>query len=217
MNADYIQGPKEKPPLGIFGRAAAAIQRFYRRMGACVHKPYADYLLGFLFYLEAIFFLPTDPILILYCVEQPRRSMSYATIATVGSVFGGITSYALGALLWHQMGPAIIHCSLVKCIISPENFAYLAEQYRHHEWAAILIAGFTPIPYKAATLTAGFCKLSFMPFVICSAVARGARFFLLAGIIQCFGVHIKNSIDRYFNIIMIAMVIAIALTFWFLR
>ncbi len=193
------------------------MKKLYSWMGSCVYSPYADYILGFLFYLEAIFFLPTDPMLIFYCIERNDRAIWYATVATVSSVLGGITSYLIGSILWDTMGDQIIHNSIINYVLTPNFFYYLAEQYRQHEWLAILIAGFTPVPYKAATLTAGFCKLSFIPFVICSVIARGSRFYLLAFIIKALGPRIKQSIERYINIVMILMFATIVGTIWFFR
>ena len=185
-------------------------------MGSRVYSPYADFILGFLFFLEAIFFLPTDPMLILYCLNRQKKALYYATIATVASVLGGITAYFIGATLWDIAGEQILQNRLVNYVVTPSTFSYLTEQYRQYEWWAILAAGFTPIPYKAATLTAGFCKLSFIPFVICSVIARGARFYLLAITIILFGNRIRQSIDRYFNIIIILTTLAIAFSIWWI-
>ncbi len=192
------------------------IKKLYDWMGTRVYSPYANLILGFLFFIEAIFFLPTDPMLILYCIHRQKHSLRYAAIATIGSVLGGITSYWLGSMLWDIAGDQIIHNHIVNFVVTPSLFSRLAEQYRHHEWWSILAAGFTPLPYKAATLTAGFCKLSFLPFVICSIISRGARFYLLATIILIFGEQIKNSIDRYFNIIITITTLAIIFSIWWL-
>ncbi len=207
-------GSNGKAHLSFFDRCAFRTKLYYERLGAHVHKPHADFLLGFLFYLEAIFFIPTDPMLIIYCFELPQRALAFASIATFGSVLGGMTSYALGALLWDTVGPQIIHNRIINYILTPEGFAYLSAQYRTHEWLAILIAGFTPIPYKAATLTAGFCKLSIVPFIICSAIARGARFFMLAIIIKLFGNRIKESLNQYLTALTLAAAV-IVIGAWF--
>lgn len=186
-------------------------------MGTQVYSPHANLFLGVLFYLEAIFFLPTDPVLVLYCIERQNKAYRYAAIATFASVLGGVTGYFIGLFLWNHFGQAIIHNSIINYIVSPSTFTYLSEQYQHYDWIAILIAGFTPIPYKAATLTAGFFKLAFIPFVFCSIIARGARFFLLAGTIKLFGPQMKKSIDRYFNIMVILTMVVIGLILWFFR
>jgi membrane protein YqaA with SNARE-associated domain len=194
----------------VFG----VFKRTYDWMGSSINSVYADYILCFLFYLEAIFFLPTDPILIVYCLERRDRALWYATIATLGSVLGGMTSYALGAVLWNYVGEQIIHNYYVNCILSPDMFHNLSAQYRQHEWLAILIAGFTPIPYKAATLAAGFCKISFGPFVIASMIARGARFFLFAIVCKIYGEKIKDSINKYFNLLLLFAAVLIILSIW---
>jgi uncharacterized membrane protein YdjX (TVP38/TMEM64 family) len=74
------------------------------------------------------------------------------------------------------------------------------------------MAAFTPIPYKAATLSAGFCKLSFIPFVICSVIGRGARFFLYAIIISTWGARMKVYIERYFGPLMVLAMVLIFVT-----
>lgn len=78
-------------------------------------------------------------------------------------------------------------------------------------------AGFTPIPYKLFTITAGFVKSNFLTFMLVSLVARSARFFLVAGLIWKFGPQIRNFINRYFNILSIAFVILLAAGFFLIK
>lgn len=190
------------------------LRRPYEWMGESLYSPYADYILCFLFYLEAIFFLPADPLLLLFCVERRDRALMYATIALIGSVLGGMTSYALGATLWHYYGEQIIHHPAINCILTPARFYEASALFKQHEWGAILIAGFTPIPYKAATLAAGFCRISFSSLVFGSIIARGARFYLLAAGCILFGEQIKGSIEKYFNVILLAVALLLILSIW---
>lgn len=192
----------------------STFRRTYDWMGSSINSVYAEYILCFLFYLEAIFFLPTDPILIVYCLERRDRALWYATIATFGSVLGGITSYAIGSILWNCMGEQIIHNQYVNCILSADMFHTLSAKFQAHEWLAILVAGFTPIPYKAATLAAGFCKISLAPFIMASIIARGARFFLFAIVCKTYGERIKDSINKYFSLILLFAGIIIIITVW---
>jgi len=179
-------------------------------MQLSVHSPYAEYILGFLFYLEAIFFLPTDPMLIFYCIEKRENALRYAAIATLCSVLGGLTGYAIGAFLWDMFGEQIIHNPIINYVLSPGKFYELSARYKEYEWWAILTAGFTPIvPYKVATLTAGFCKISLFPFIVGSILARGSRFFFYAITIHLFGGHLKKPIEHSFNIVMALAVIII--------
>ncbi|MEX0940750.1 MAG: YqaA family protein [Candidatus Babeliales bacterium] len=189
------------------------IRQSYDWMGRQVHTPYATHILALLFFIEAtIFFIPVDPLLILYCVEHRDRSWFYALIATLASVIGGIFGYAIGFTLWQTIGNFI-----VTYIISPVTFAKAVHWFAEYETPAVLIAGFTPVPYKAVTIGAGFCKLPLLPFIVYSLIARGARFFLLALIIRTWGVSIKEYIDRYFNILVILFMILILGGIWLIK
>ncbi len=186
------------------------LKKLYDWLGKQVHSPYAVPLLAALFFIEAIFFVPVDPILMLYCMEYQQRSLYFALIATIASVLGGITGYFIGAALWATVGQA-----LVLHILSQATFDHAVEQFKEHQNWAVLIAGFTPVPYKAVTLGAGFCKLPLVPFIINSFISRGARFFLIAGIISIWGVHMKKYIDRYFNLLAVLFVVLVGLSMWF--
>lgn len=188
------------------------IRAVYDWMGTFVHSPYATVLLALFFFIEAIFFLPTDPLLILFCVERQKRAFYYATIATLFSVLGGITAYFIGLLVWATVGNF-----LITLFTSPETFARLCEQYKLYQNWAVLIAGFTPIPFKAVTLTAGFCKLPLIPFIICSTIARGARFYLIAATATWWGKALKQAIDTHFNKLVGIFIILVALSLWVLK
>lgn len=183
------------------------LKNIYDWMGKQVHSKYADLTLGLLFFIEAIFFIPVDPILILYCLEQRKKAIWYATIATITSTLGGITAYYIGNILWDSLGIKIIHA-----LSSIETFEQICYQYKIYEYWAVLIAGFTPFPYKIVTLTAGFCRLPLLPFIICSIIGRGARFFLVAILIKIYGDKIKTFIDKYFNQLVLIFTLLIILT-----
>ena len=174
--------------------ASKQIRALYDWMGTFVNSPFGDIILGAFFFIEAICFFPADPLLILFCVERPKKSFYYATIATVASVLGGVAAYYIGMAVWTVLGER-----LIALFASPETFDYLCEQYRLYQNWAVLIAGFTPIPFKAVTLTAGFCRLPLLPFIICSFIARGARFYLVAAVVHQWGKQIKQFIDDNFN------------------
>lgn len=182
-----------------------ALKNVYDWMGKQVHSPYATPLLAFLFFLEAIFFLPVDPLLVLFCIEHKARAWYYATVATCASVAGGVCGYFIGLSIWETVGQ-----KMIALFFSPEMFANAVELYKNYESWAVLIAGFTPIPYKLVTLTAGFCGLPLIPFIMYSFIARGARFYLVAFVISTWGEQIKEYIDRYFNIL-VALFLVIAL------
>ncbi len=184
------------------------IRKVYDWMGRKVHSPFADVWLAALFFIEASFFLiPVDPLLILYCLENNSRSMYYAALSTFSSLVGGIFGYMIGFFLWDSIG-----ITLVRWIISEATFNSIVAKYHLYQSWAILLAGFTPVPYKAVTISAGFCQLPLLPFLFYSLIARGARFFLLAGMIRVWGPQIKVFIERFFNYLVWVFVLLLVLS-----
>lgn len=188
------------------------IRAIYDWMGAKVESAYATTWLSFLFFIEAFFFIPVDPLLIIFCVQKSKKSLYYAAVATLSSVAGGFVGYMIGSVMWNSIG-----LKLVSWIISEQTFHSAVLKYKLYQNWAVLIAGFTPLPYKAITLSAGFCKLPIIPFLVFSLISRGARFFLVAGIIRIWGAQIKYFIDRYFNQLVILFTVLLILSIWLLK
>jgi len=193
------------------------LKKIYDWLGSKVQSKYANPFFCILFYLEAIVLIPVDPILILYCLENRKNSLNYALMATISSVLGGITGYFLGAFLWFHFGQQILSFKIISYILPQQTFYYLRSLYHQYATWAILISGFTPIPYKAATLSAGFCQLPIVPFICFSCIARGARFFLVAITIRIWGKHIKDFIDKYFNLLSIIFMALVIIMFLFFK
>ena len=123
------------------------LKRMYYWCGQQVHTIYAVPLLALLFFVEAIFFIPVDPLLILYCIEDRMQSFYFATVATFSSVAGGLMAYFIGYAIWESCGKL-----LVNILFTPETFNNAIRYYEQYESWAVLIAGFTPVPYKACLL-----------------------------------------------------------------
>ena len=178
------------------------IRKVYDWMGSKAHSPHALIWLGVLFFLESsCFFIPADPLLIVFCVEHRKKALFYGVYATIFSVLGGIFGYCIGAFLWNTVGATLVHY-----LISEVTFATLVKKYEYYQTWAVLIGGLTPIPYKAITLSAGFCKLPILPFIGYSLIARGIRFIGLAWLIHKWGSHIKDFIDQYFGLLVLLFV-----------
>lgn len=184
------------------------IRRIYDWMGTKAHSKHGQVWLCTLFFIEASFFIvPVDPLLILFCVEHRKRSFFFATLATISSVAGGVFGYLIGYLLWDTVG-----IKLVNALISQETFNVVVGRYKIYQAWAVLIGALTPVPYKAITISAGFCKLPIIPFIFYSIIGRGARFYLIAGAIYLWGARIKSFIDKYFNYLAIAFTIIVILS-----
>ena len=89
-------------------------------------------------------------------------------------------------------------------------FTTVGALYVKYDWEIVAIAGFTPIPYKVITVTAGVFKIDFLIFFIASALSRSARFFLVAGLLGWKGEKIKPVLEKYFNwfsLVLVALLI----------
>ena len=178
--------------------------------------PYGSWALFILAFAESSFFpVPPDVLLIALAISIPAKAFRYALICSAGSVLGGIAGYVIGYQFMDLIGFRIL------------NFYGLMEKYdiisdlygRYNAWA-VGIAGFTPVPYKVFTISAGAFKINFPVFLMASVVSRSARFFLVGWLIYKFGAGIKSFIDRYFNILAVVFTILLIGGFilikWFL-
>jgi membrane protein YqaA with SNARE-associated domain len=177
------------------------LRPLYDMVIAYAQKPSAPYVLGLVSFAESSFFpVPPDVMLVPMALAKPRRAWLYALICTVTSVLGGLFGYAIGALLYDTVG---------HWLISAYGYGEKLESFRalYQEWGhwIILIKGLTPIPYKLVTIASGLAGYSLFWFVVLSAVTRGARFFLVAGLLNYFGDPLREMIER--NLTLAAVVI----------
>ena len=164
-------------------------------------SPRATWALGAMAFCESSFFpLPPDLVLIPMSLARPNRALFYAAICTIASVAGGILGYAIGALLYDTVG---------KWLISEYGYgnrlAQLQIFYQHWGWAFILIKGLTPIPFKLVTILSGLLRYNLPLFILLSAITRGARFFLLAGLMNRFGDVLRAKLERYYVVFLFAI------------
>jgi membrane protein YqaA with SNARE-associated domain len=171
--------------------------------------PYGTWALFLLALSESSFFpIPPDVLLIALAVAIPEKSFKYALICSVGSVLGGCLGYLIGWQFMTNIGEKIISFYGLN-----QKVAYIAELYSAYDAWAVGIAGFTPIPYKVFTISAGAFKINFWVFLLASIVSRSARFFLVGGLIYIFGSQIKSFIDRYFDLLAIAFTVLLVAGF----
>ena len=130
-------------------------------------------------------------------------------LTTVASVLGGCLGYVLGVFLFSTVGEAIIefYHAQTKFITTQQWFG------RYGTWV-ILVAGFTPLPYKLFTISAGLVGMPLLPFVVASVVGRGARFFLVAGLIYWGGASLESFIRRYADRMGWGLVVLVVVVVW---
>jgi membrane protein YqaA with SNARE-associated domain len=166
----------------------------YLRLVALAESPRAVPALAAVAFAESSFFpIPPDVLLAPMALAQPRRAWSFALVATIASVLGGMLGYAIGALLYDTVGRW-----LVNLYGYGAKMEALRLTYAQWGWLVILIKGATPIPYKLVTITSGLLGYNFPLFVALSILTRGARFFLVAGALQWFGEPLRVAMERNF-------------------
>ena len=159
----------------------------------------APFFLGLVSFIESSFFpIPPDIILIPMVLAKRTKAFLFAFICTISSIAGGALGYLIGLILFNSIGIVLVEFYHMEDSI--ESFRNLYNAYG--AWI-VIIAGFTPFPFKVITIASGLFQLNFFIFIISSLLSRGARFYLVAGLIFLFGESIKNFIDKYFNFLTI--------------
>ena len=171
--------------------------------------PYGTWALFLLAFSESSFFpVPPDILLIALAVAIPKKSLKYAMICSAGSVLGGCFGYLIG---WQFM--AGIGEKIISFYNLTQKIEYIKDLYMQYDAWAIGIAGFTPVPYKVFTISAGAFSINFSVFIIASVLSRSARFFLVGGLIYLFGPRIQAFIDKYLNPLAIAFTVLLVAGF----
>ena len=158
-------------------------------------KKLAPWFLAFISFVESSFFpIPPDIILIPMIIAKRTKAFIYASICTISSVIGGLFGYLIGFIFFNSIG--II---LVNFYGMSEYIENLKEYYNNYGVWFVLVAGFTPVPFKIITIASGLFQLNLFIFILCCFVARGLRFYLISGLLYLYGEAIKYFIEKYFN------------------
>jgi membrane protein YqaA with SNARE-associated domain len=186
--------------MAIFGS-------MYKRVIGWARHRHASYYLTATSIAESSFFpVPVDVLLAPMVLARREKAWWYAMLATVGSVIGAVIGYYIGLFLFDQIAQPIINFYHFQ-----EKFIYVQELFKEYGVWIIFIAGFSPIPYKIFTITAGVVGMSLLPFILTSLVARGARFFLVAALIYAGGDKMEAVLEKRIEQIGWASVVIIVL------
>jgi len=168
------------------------LRRLYNWCIDAAGKPHAAWILGCVAFAESSFFpVPPDAMLIPMALARPDRAFFFAALCTAASVAGGILGYFIGAELYATAGQWLIH--LYGYGDKVEAFR---DAYAHYGAWIILLKGLTPIPYKIVTITSGFAGFNFGLFIVLSAITRGARFYLVAFLLNRYGDRARHVLEE---------------------
>ena len=160
-------------------------------------RPRAAYALAGVSFVESSFFpIPPDVLLVPMVLADRRRAWRLAFICTLASVLGAFAGYAIGAFLFEQVA---------RPILDFYGYGGKFEEFasRYNEWGAwiVLIAGVTPFPFKIITIASGATSLNPLVFALACVVARGVRFYAVAGLLYRFGPPVRDFIEKRLGLV----------------
>lgn len=176
------------------------------------HK-FAPRYLALLSFTESVIFpIPPDVLLAPMVLAKPEKAWKFASITTIASILGGILGYVLGYMMFEPW---------IQPIITELGYQHRLDRVIEwfKEWGVwvVFIAGFSPVPYKLFTVSAGMLHMAFVPFLIASAIGRGLRFFLVAGLIKWGGAPMEEKLRQWVDKIGWALVVIIAIVYFIIR
>ena len=188
-----------------------ALRKLYNWVLYWAETPYSWLALFILSFSEASFFpVPPDVLLVALALGSREQAFKFAFICSIASIAGGLVGYSIGHFIWWD---GTNYNSFANFFFNnipgftEALFQKIQSQYNHYGFIIIFTAGFTPIPFKVFTISAGAFDISLPLFLIASTISRSARFFLVSFLIWKYGEKINYFIDRYFNILSILFVI----------
>jgi membrane protein YqaA with SNARE-associated domain len=179
------------------------LRKLYNWTLQAARRPGAVYLLAVISFAESSFFpIPPDVLLIPMALAKRAKAWFFAAVTTVASVLGGIFGYIIGYFLFDLIGSPLLD-------FYGYNDAFQNFAARYNEYGAWIVftAGLTPIPFKVVTIASGTTGLNIWVFVVASLLARGLRFYAVAGALYWFGAPIRSFLERYLGVITIIFVI----------
>lgn len=183
------------------------MRRMYAWVIGWAEKKSAEKALASLAFAESSFFpIPPDPLLIAMVTARPHKWVRIALITTASSVVGGAFGYLIGAFLQDTIGRWLIEAYHLQA-----EFTQVGAWYDEYTVLAVVVAGFTPIPYKLFSIAAGVFAVNLPLFLVASFIGRGGRFFLVALLMHHFGKRYKDKVEKYIDILGFAFIALVIL------
>lgn len=192
------------------------LRRCYQWTLAWAGHPHAKIALFLIALIEAsVFPIPPDILLLALALGRPELSLRFAMLATAGSTIGAAIGYAIGLLFF-----ASIATPILELYGAMEQFDHVQELFQEYGIVLVLIAGFSPIPFKLITIAAGVFGLPFWAFILAAFCSRGARFYLEAIVMRWGGDRLRDLVEKHFELITTLVVVLVIAGFgvlWFIR
>ena len=196
-------------------------QRLYKKcLELAAHKG-SNFYLGLVSFIESSFFpVPPDAMIIPMVIAKKKAYLKIFLIASIFSVLGGIFGYLIGYLFF-DLAMYVIEFYGYQDKVENLKFS-MSQGSGFLAWLSILfLAGFTPLPYKAFTISSGLIAFNLPIFIIVSLISRSLRFFIVAYLSYKFGEYFTEFMDKHgskwFTIIGIIIVIIFIFIYLFFK
>jgi len=185
------------------------LRRCYHWTLSWADHPQAHWALFFIAVIEAsVFPIPPDLLLVVLALGRPELSLRFAGLATAGSVCGAMIGYAIGMLLFASVAEPIL-----EFYHAMDQFMRVQALFEQWGLALVLVAGFSPIPFKVITIAAGTFDMPFAGFLLAALASRGARFYLEGALLRWGGETLRNLVERHFEWITLLVTLLVAVGF----
>lgn len=155
---------------------------------------HAAYYLALVAFSEALIFpIPPDVMLVSMGLAKPHRVWFYATVTLIASIFGGMVGYSIGSFFFDLVHPYIQQWGYEQTYLTVKNW------FEVWGCGAIILASFTPIPFKILSISAGAVNMPFCSFVLAAFLGRGTRFFLVSGFMFFYGEKVALILRQYID------------------
>lgn len=178
----------------------------YDRVLGWSRHPHAERYLAGLSFAEASFFpIPVDIMLAPMCLADRDKWVRLAIISTVASVLGGLAGYGIGYGMFEVIEPWLRESHYWDAYLTARRW------FDDYGFWVVFVAGFSPIPYKIFTIAAGVAVLNLPAFFLASLISRGARYFLVAGLIRLAGERFETTLKKHIELVGWATVVVTAI------
>ncbi len=191
--------------MNLFSALYARVMRW------STHRHAPRYLAGLSFAESSFFPVPPDVMLAPMALACPQRAWFFAGLTTAASALGGAFGFLIGRFAFEFLAPLLHQYGYW------ESFVQAREWFAQWGFWAVFLAGFTPIPYKVFTIAAGVVAMPFVPFLFASIIGRGARFFLVAGLMKWGGTRMEHLVRTYIDRVGWIMLVAVVVLYLVFR
>ncbi len=179
-----------------------------RLMEAC-RGPRALPSLGILSFLESSFLpVPIDMAMVPICLARPRQTWLIILVGALSSVAGAALGYLIGAFFMGAVGHWLLGLYGME-----ESFSHFRDLYERNGWLAVVVAGITPIPFKAAAIVSGAAGMRMDLFILAAFAVRFVRFAMIAFTIRLFGPGLQKILEGHGRKFVAFMVLVMILGF----